>query len=107
MSLLFPALGASIAIAGGDKLTGDRNYRRMFRHLGMSKDQMQAAALAEVAGGLLMAPRATRRLGGAIVTAASAVMLTRELEAGDDSLAMARGLVLLAGLAALIAPGHR
>jgi hypothetical protein len=101
---LFPALGAAIAVAGADKLSGDKRYRRLFRHLGLSRDQMQTAAIAEIAGGLLMAPRATRRLGCAIVTTTSVVMLSRELQAGDNDLALARGLVLLAGLAALIAP---
>ena len=107
MSLFYPALGAAIAVAGGDKLSGDHRYRQMFRDLGMSRDQMQAAALAELAGGLLMVPRATRRMGGVVVTAASAMMLARELDAGDENLAMARGLVLLAGLAAFLAPGRR
>jgi hypothetical protein len=106
MFFLFPALGAAIAVAGGDKLSGDKRYRRMFRHLGLSRDEMQTAAIAEIAGGLLMAPRATRRLGGAVVTTTSAIMLSRELDAGDNALAMARGLVLLAGLAALLAPGR-
>jgi hypothetical protein len=105
MSYLYPALGAAIATAGGDKLAGNRRYRRMFRHLGLSREEMQAAALAEIAGGLLMAPRATRRIGGAVVSATSAAMLVRELQHGDQDLALARGLVLLAGLAALFAPG--
>jgi hypothetical protein len=96
MSLLYPALGAAIAVAGGDKLSGDARYRRMFRHLGLTPEQMQTAAIAEIAGGLLM-----------VVTATSAVMLTREMRAGDSNLALARGLVLLAGLAALLSPGRR
>ena len=107
MSLIYPALGAAIAVAGGDKLSGDARYRRMFRHLGLTPDQMQTAAIAEIAGGLLMAPRATRRLGGAVVTATSALMLTREIRAGDSNLAWARSLVLLAGIAALLSPGRR
>ncbi len=106
MSYLFPALGAAVAIAGGDKLAGNRSYRTMFRHLGWSRDDMRAAALAEIAGGLLMAPRATRRVGGAILSAASATVMLSELRHGDEKLAAARGLVLLAGLAALFAPGR-
>lgn len=105
MSYLYPALGAAIATAGGDKIAGNRGYRRMFRHLGLSKDEMKAAAIAEILGGLLMAPRTTRRLGGALVTATSATLLAQELRHGDEKLAMARGVVLLAGLAALCAPG--
>ncbi len=106
MSYLYPALGAAIATAGGDKLAGNRGYRRMFRHLGLSRDEMKAAALAELAGGLLMTTRATRRLGGALVTATSATLLISELRHGDENLAVARGLVLLTGLAALFAPGR-
>jgi hypothetical protein len=78
----------------------------MFRHLGLSRDEMKAAALAELAGGLLMTTRATRRLGGALVTATSATLLISELRHGDENLAVARGLVLLTGLAALFAPGR-
>ena len=34
MSIIYPALGAAIAIAGGDKLSGEGSYRRMFQGLG-------------------------------------------------------------------------
>jgi hypothetical protein len=105
MSYLYPALGAAVAVAGGDKLAGNRGYRGMFRHLGWSQRDMQAVAAAEVAGGLLMGPRATRRLGGAVLSATSAALLVSELRHGDERLAVARGVVLLAGLAALFAPG--
>jgi hypothetical protein len=92
MSYLYPALGAAIATAGADKLADDRGYRRMFRHLGFSRDEMRAAALAEIAGGLLMGPRSTRRIGGALVGATSAAMLVSELRHGDENLALARGI---------------
>jgi hypothetical protein len=105
MSYLFPALGAAVVVAGGDKLAGNRGYKGMFRSLGWTREEMQLAALAEIAGGLLMGPRSTRRLGGALVTATSGALLASELRQGDEKLAMARGLVLLAGLAALFAPG--
>ena len=52
-----------------------------------------------------MIPRATRRLGGAVVAAASAAVLNSELRDGDTKLAGARALVLLAGLSAMLVPG--
>ncbi len=106
MSILYPTLGAAVAVAGGDKLIGNRDYRGMFKHLGWSEEKMRAAAVAEVAGGLLMVPRSTRRLGGAIVAAVSAMVLVSELAEGDAQLAGARSLVLCAGLAAMLAPGE-
>ncbi len=66
---------------------------------------MRLLALVEVAGGVLMAPRLTRRLGGALVAAASAMVLGSELRDGETKLAGPRALVLLAGLSALVAPG--
>ncbi len=104
MAYVFPAIGAAVALAGTDKLAGNRAYAGMFRHLGWSKNEMNAAAAAEVAGGLLMAQRSTRRIGGAMVAASSAAVLTSELRHSDGKLAVARGLVLLAGLLALLAP---
>ena len=106
MASLYPILGGAVAVAGGDKLYGNRAYRRMFRHLDWSESEMQAAAAAEIVGGLLMVPRSTRRLGGALVAATSAVVLSSEIKQGDNRLAVYRGAVLLAGLAALLAPGE-
>ncbi len=105
MMNLFPLAGTAVAVAGADKLVGNRGYRGLFRTLGWSQGKMQAAATAELAGGLLMVPRATRRIGGAVVAAASALVLVSELRHGDRGLAASRGLVLLAGLVALAAPG--
>ncbi len=104
MAYLFAAIGAAVAIAGSDKLGGNPAYAGMFRDLGWSEEAMQAAATAEVAGGLLMALRPTRRIGGALVAAASAAVLASELRHEDGKLAAPRGLVLLAGLIALLAP---
>lgn len=105
MSILFQSSGAAIALAGADKLYGNRGYRGMFRHLGWTEDQMRSAAAAECVGGLMMVPRATRRLGGALVAAVSAAVLASELRNEDTRLAAYRGAVLLAGLGALLAPG--
>lgn len=62
---------------------------------------MAAVAGAEAVGGVLMMPKPTRRLGGAIVALVSTVMLVSEVRHGDAKLAVSRGLVLLAGLTAL------
>ncbi len=103
MRYLMPALGAAIALAGGDKLAGNRGYDRLFQHLGWSNDAKLAAAAAETLGGVLMMPRATRRLGGALVAIASTAILASELTHRDAKLAAPRGLVLLSGLFALLA----
>lgn len=51
-SSVFTAFGAAVALAGFDKLIGQRGYERMFAHLNWSDDQVRAASVAEVAGGL-------------------------------------------------------
>ena len=107
MSLLFPSIGVAVAIAGGDKLAGNKDYKSMFQGLGWSKVDMQAAAAAEVAGGTLMILPRTRRLGGAILAAASAVVLYTEVSGNQPQLAAARAGLLLAGLAALFSPRRR
>ena len=106
MANLFPIAGGAIALAGADKLIGNRGYAGMFRHLGWSQEEMQAAAITETVGGLLMVPRSTRRIGGAMVAAVSALMLVSEMREGDMRLAAPRGAVLLSALAAMIAPGQ-
>ena len=107
MPSLFPTIGAAVALAGGDKLSGSPGYQAMFRHLGWTPRTMQAVAAAELAGGLLMLPRATRRLGGAVVAATSAAVLMSEMQHQDAKLATPRAMVLLAGLAAIVRPGAR
>ena len=104
MSSLYPVLGAAVALAGFDKLAGQRGYERMFGHLDWSRDQVRAAAVAECAGGLLMIPRVTRRFGGAAVTASSLALLASEIGHRDARLALPRGLVLLVALAAVLVP---
>lgn len=100
MSYFFSALGAAVALAGTDKLAGVRGYNRMFNHLGWSRDTMRMAAAAEVAGGLLMVPVATRRLGAAVVATTSAAVLASEVSQRDSNLAIPRGLILLIALVA-------
>ena len=104
---LFSLLGAAVALAGGDKLAGDRAYDSMFRHLGWSRGDMRALAGAELMGGLLMVPRPTRPLGAALVAGASAAVFASEVRHGDSKLAASRGLVLLMALAAWMGPRRR
>ena len=103
MSYVYPALGFAIALAGLDKIVGQRGYERMFGHLDWTEGEMRAAAAAEVAGGLMMVPRETRVIGGILVAAASAAVLASELRRHDVKLAVPRALVLLAGVAAVAA----
>ena len=106
MSLMYPIVGTAVAIAGADKLSGNRGYATLFRRLGWSQDAMQAAAAAEVGAGFLMAFRRTRRLGGAVLAITSTAVLLSELEHNDATHARPRAVVLLAGLAALLIPGR-
>jgi hypothetical protein len=105
MGMAYPAIGAAIALAGGDKLAGLRGYDRMFRNLGWTREAVQAEAAAETAGGLLMMVPQTRRLGGLMVTAASAALLLSETRHREAKLALPRALMLAAGVMALLAPG--
>lgn len=99
-SLWFPLLGLAFAIAGTDKLFGGRGYRRAFRRLGWTEEQMRAIGTAEVAGGVLVATRATRKVGGAVLVLTSAKVLLSELDKHDDNMALARLGVLAAALTA-------
>ena len=79
----------------------------MYRHFGWSDEQRRAAAIAETAGGLLMVPRSTRRIGGALLAAVSVITLLSELKAGDTKLAASRALVLAGALGAVLRPGPK
>ncbi len=102
-SYLFPALGAAFAVAGADKIIGNRGYERMFQHLGSSRGGLRVVAAAEMAGGALVAAGSTRRLGGAILAATSATVLASELRQRDGGLALPRTMLLLAALTAVLA----
>src|SRR5438445_768274 len=78
MSLIYPLLGAAFAIAGADKAKGDPGYEDMFHELGWSREGMQAVAAAEIAGGVLLALRPTRRLGAGILAVTSTAVLALE-----------------------------
>lgn len=105
MLIPYPVAGLAIALAGADKLLTDHGYERMFHRLGLSDTDMQKVGGAELLGGLLMMLRPTRRLGAAIVLAASSTVLGAELESGDAKLAGSRAGVMLAALGALAFPG--
>ena len=104
MSLIYPLLGAAFAVAGADKMSGQTGYEGMFRHLGWSRGGMQAVAAAEMTGGVLLGFRSTRRLGAGLLAGTSMAVLASEMRRGEAKLAGPRGLLLLAALAALLAP---
>lgn len=101
-SYFFPLLGAAFAVAGADKLIGNRGYARMFDHLGWSRGGLRTVALAEVVGGALLAAGSTRRLGGAIAAATSATVLASEMRRGDSELAVPRAMLMVAALVAVV-----
>ncbi len=107
MATIYPLVGSAIALAGADKLAGDRSYVGLYRHFGWSDEQRRAAAITETAGGLLMVPRSTRRIGGLLLAAVSVVTLISELKEGDTKLAAARALVLASALGAVLKPGPK
>ncbi len=99
-----PVVGLGMAIAGWGKLDDNRGYLRLYRGLGWSHADMWRAGVAELAGGALMAPPATRRIGGAILAAASVPQLAAEIRKGDRGLVAARSCILAVALAAIIRP---
>ena len=106
-SLWFPLLGLAFAVAGADKLFGERGYLRAYRRLGWTEKQMRAVGGAELAGGVLVATEATRKIGGAVLVLTSVKVLLSELERHDDNLALARIGVLAAALTAFFPSGRR
>lgn len=102
--MIYPLLGAAFAVAGADKMGGDKGYEEMFRHLGWSRDGMRAVAAAEMAGGALLGLRRTRRLGAGILAGASMAVLASEMRRGEARLAGPRGFLLAAALIALLSP---
>ncbi len=103
--MIYALLGAAFAVAGGDKLSGNQDYEEMFEDLGWSRGGMSAVAAAEVAGGLMLGWRRTRRVGAVLLAGTSAAVLASELQHNRSKLAGPRGLLLAAALLALVAPG--
>ncbi len=101
-SLWFSILGLGFAVAGTDKVFSQRGYEGMFRNWGWTEDQMRALGAAEIIGGLLVAPRATRVLGSALLIAASSAVLSEELRHGESRHAAPRLGLLLAAATALL-----
>lgn len=104
--MIYALLGAAFAVAGVDKLSGDRRYDDMFEDLGWSRQGMGAVAMAEVTGGVMLGMRRTRRLGATLLATTSAAVLVSELQHGERRLAGPRGALLAAALIALVAPGR-
>ncbi len=102
--MIYKLLGAAFAVAGADKLVGDDRYLDMFEDLGWSREGMGVVAIAEIAGGLMLGLRATRRLGAGILAGASGAVLASEVREGEGRLAGPRGFLLAAALIALVAP---
>jgi uncharacterized membrane protein YphA (DoxX/SURF4 family) len=103
----FPLLGLGFAVAGADKLLGVSGYKRLFSQLGLSEQTRGVIGAGELAGGVLLASGAGRKLGGLMLTMASTAMLTAEKRAGEDQLAVPRSLLLLASMMAVFAPPDR
>jgi hypothetical protein len=103
----FPLLGLGFAIAGADKLLGLTGYRRLFSYLGLSEQAMGLIGAGEFAGGVLVASRAGRSVGGLLLTMASTAVLTAELRKGEDQLALPRSVLLLASVIAAASPPPR
>lgn len=101
-SFWFSLLGLGFAVAGTDKVFSQRGYEGMFRNWGWTEDQMRALGAAEIVGGLLVAPRATRILGAALLIAASSAVLSEELRHGESRHATPRFALLLAAATALL-----
>ena len=102
MRLFFTLLGLSFAAAGSSKLADQHGYRQLFRRWGWSTREMQLVGLAEIAGGILVAAPATRKLGGALLAATSGTVLAAELRNGNGEMGTARAALLLAALSAFI-----
>jgi hypothetical protein len=101
----FPLLGLGFAVAGADKLLGHSGYGRLFGRWGWSMESMRLIGACEFAGGVLIASKAGRRLGGLALTAASTAMLTAEVERADTVQAASRlALLAAAVLASLTTP---
>lgn len=101
-SFWYPLLGLSFAVAGADKLMGQRGYRQMFRGWGWSRESRRVLGAGEFAGGVLVSSETARPLGGLILAVSSASVLTSELRRGESSRALPRGALLLAALLAAI-----
>ena len=106
MRFLFILLGLSFAAAGAGKLADQHGYRQLFRRWGWTTREMQLVGLAEIAGGLLVATPATRKIGAAVLSATSGTVLSAELRHSDGEMATARAALLVAALSAFLPHRH-
>lgn len=98
----FSVLGLGFAVAGASKLLATTPQRRLFRSWGWSESAMRTMGAVEFAGGLLVANRRTRGLGGAALIASSVAALAAELDNGQAFLAPARAAMLAGALTAAL-----
>jgi hypothetical protein len=67
---------------------------------------MQAVGAAELTGSLMLTHERTRHVGGAVLAAASAAVLSSEMRHRDDALALPRLALLAASVAAVLVPAN-
>ena len=103
-AIWYPVLGLAFAVAGAGKLMRDPGYEKIFRRFGWTRGQQQAAAGAEVLGGLLLALPKTRRLGALMLTGESAAVLAAEIRTEKAELAAPRALLLSSVIKAVFRP---
>jgi hypothetical protein len=87
-------LAAGFATMGAMKLTGADWEVRLFRSWGQSKDTRTAFGAMEALSAVLLLNRSTRRLGAASMAIVSVPTLMKEIERGNDGLALARFALL-------------
>ena len=98
----FPLLGLGFVLAGADKLLGQSGYRRLFGEWGWSPEAMRLVGACEFVGGVLVASKLGRRVGGLALTAASTAVLTAEMERAETSRAVPRLVLLAAAVLAAV-----
>ena len=104
--LFYSILGVGFGVAGYDKAFGTA-YKRLFRHWGFSRQDMKLVGVGELAGGALMVLPSTRKLGAAVLTGTSAVVLKAETEHNDGKLALARVTLMVLAASALLGRSRR
>lgn len=87
-------LTAGFATMGAMKLTGAEWEVSLFRKWGQSDDTRTAFGAMEAISALLLLNRRTRRLGAASMAIVSVPTLLREIDGGEDGLAIARFALL-------------
>ncbi len=87
-------LAAGFATMGAMKLLGAEWEVKLFRSWGQSDDTRTAFGAMEAISALLLVNRRTRRLGAASMALVSVPTLMKEIDRGEDGLALARFALL-------------